>query len=475
MARFDYVQTNFIRGELTPRINGRIDFDGYFDGAADLKNCIVQPFGGALRRSGTRFVAEVADSSKIVRLLPFEVTTSQTYAVEVGPSKFRFYADGERVENGGSPVEVTSSPYTEATLPNLKYTQSADIMYLANPDVQPKELARTSTTPTFSLSDFSFSDGPYLSQNITSTTLDPDGTGTSVTITASATTGINDGNGFQSGDVGRLIRWSWDGGTHWTWYEITAVNSTTSVDATRKGQSPGNHSAASEWRLGAWSDTTGWPAVVTFHDGRLWFGGTNSQPQTVRGSKSGDYTNFAPSDPDDSTVSADAAVTITINNNLVNAVRWFVSTEKGLLVGTSGPEILIRAAVTDQAFGPDNVEAVRQANWGSSADPLPVLVGRSVVFVQRNGRMVREAAFEFSVDGFTFRALNLLSEHLFRQKTDRLAFQRFGLNSIIWALREDGVPLTFTFEKEQKVYAWSPQPTGDVSAEDRVVEDIISL
>jgi len=89
MARFDYVQTNFTRGELSPRLQGRIDFQGFFNGVEELNNMVVIPHGGVMKRPGTRYVAETKADSP-TRLLPFEFSVEETYVLEMGGSYVRF-------------------------------------------------------------------------------------------------------------------------------------------------------------------------------------------------------------------------------------------------------------------------------------------------------------------------------------------------------------------------------------------------
>ena len=83
-----FVQTNGTAGELSPRLLGRSDLDKFSTGFQRLENFIVQKHGGVIRRSGTNFVAEAKDSiagtDRIVRLIPFQFSVSQTYILEFG-------------------------------------------------------------------------------------------------------------------------------------------------------------------------------------------------------------------------------------------------------------------------------------------------------------------------------------------------------------------------------------------------------
>ena len=226
MARVAVQLTNFTGGELSPRLDGRNDLAKYSSGCSTLENLIVDPHGSAARRPGTNFVAAVKDSTKKTRLIPFEFSTTQTYMLEFGNQYIRFYKDNGQILSGGSAYEI-STPYLEAELFDLKFAQSADVMYICHPNHEVEKLSRTGHT-SWSLTDVDFTNGPYLDTNISTTTLNPGShtVGTGVALVASAVTGINNGSGFVSTDVGRLVRFR-DG-----YGKITGVTDTTNATIT---------------------------------------------------------------------------------------------------------------------------------------------------------------------------------------------------------------------------------------------------
>jgi len=154
MARVHPFQSNFTAGELSPRLEGQIDFKKYFNGCSELTNMIVYPHGGATRRGGMYFVSEVKTSSKEVRLIPFEFNVTQSYVLEFGDTYIRFYKDNGQIQSVGSAYEI-STPYLEAELTELNFAQSADIMYVCHSNHALRKLSRTGhtswtlTTPTF--------------------------------------------------------------------------------------------------------------------------------------------------------------------------------------------------------------------------------------------------------------------------------------------------------------------------------------
>ena len=106
MPRITLALTSFVSGELGDKLSGRIDFAKYNSGAKQLTNFLVHPQGAATRRVGTQFIAEVKDSSKKTRLIPFEFSTVQTYVLEFGNQYMRVYKDKGQVLSGGSAFEI---------------------------------------------------------------------------------------------------------------------------------------------------------------------------------------------------------------------------------------------------------------------------------------------------------------------------------------------------------------------------------
>jgi len=457
MPKVSPIQNNFNRGEVSPLLRGRVDLKDYQAGLKVCLNHIPLIQGPLPRRPGTRYVAEVKDSARKTRLRRFEFSTTQAYIIEIGDQYMRFYRDHGQIVSGPTPVEI-ATPYLEADLFQLKFTQSADVLYITHPGYAPRKLTRTSHTA-WTLTPMAFQDGPYLTTNSTSTTLALSGTTGSVTVTASSTTGINGGSGFLSTDVGRLIRWK-DPAGNWTWLTITAVISTTQVTATVSGPDASLGTATVNWRLGLWSDTDGYPATTTFFEDRLCFAGAPAAPQRVDMSKTSLYETFAPTAAD-GTVADDNAIAVTLNSNDVQVVRWLVDDERGLLAGTVRGEWLVRPSAQGEALTPTNVTAKQATTYGS-ADIQALRAGKAVLFVQRAGRKLRELAYRFEVDGFRAPDMTVLSEHITMGGIVEMDYQQEP-QSVIWAVRNDGTLLGFTYDRDQQVLGWHRHEIGGFS------------
>ena len=515
-------QSNFTAGEITPKLAGHIDFNKYANGLETLENMTTFPQGGVTRRSGTRFVCEVKDSSAVTRLIPFEFSVTQSYVLEFGASYIRFYKDnGQIVESDvtitgitqANPAVVTASshgysngdhvwinnvvgmtevngrrytvankttntfelsgvdsssytayssngdgqkvyeiatPYTAAQVFDLRFTQSADVMYIVHTSHEPEKLTRTGHT-SWTLTDVDFgTTGPYLDASTSSTTLTPasSAVGTGVNITASATTGINDGDGWQTTDVGRILKFN-SGEA-----KITARTSTTVVVVTIT-KAFASTAGTTGWQLGAWSDTTGFPQTVSFFEQRLVFGGSTDFPQTIWASESGNYESFDVGD-----AGASDAFIYTIAANRVNLIRWLAPI-RDLMIGTAGGEFRVDRPV-GEPLKPTNVNIKQETTYGGYT-AQPMQIGPSVLFVQRQQRRVRELGYSFQNDAYVAPDLTLLAEHITEGGIIDVDWSQEP-NEIYYAVRNDGTLLGMTYQREQDVIAWHRHIIGGKAA-----------
>ncbi|MDD2657195.1 MAG: ubiquitin-activating E1 FCCH domain-containing protein [Candidatus Pacebacteria bacterium] len=144
---------SFNGGEISSRLDARSDLQKYLSSCRVLENFIPLVEGGAQARPGLYYVAEIKDSSKSARLFPFQFSTVKAYIVLAEDGYFRFFTNSAQIVTApATPYEI-SNPYDEADLPNIKITQSADILYLAHRDYPLQKLSRTSDA-TWTLTDF---------------------------------------------------------------------------------------------------------------------------------------------------------------------------------------------------------------------------------------------------------------------------------------------------------------------------------
>lgn len=93
----NFRQISFSRGEIAPALYARVDLSQYQTGLRACRNFIVMRHGGLANRSGTKFVSEVKDSTKKVKLVPFVFNLDQTYVLELGNLYMRVHRNGAQV------------------------------------------------------------------------------------------------------------------------------------------------------------------------------------------------------------------------------------------------------------------------------------------------------------------------------------------------------------------------------------------
>jgi len=109
------LKPSFNAGELSPRLHSRTDFDKYKNGAAVLENMIPLSEGGAMRRAGTRYVAEVKDSTDTSTFKTFKYSTDQSYPLEFGANYIRFFKDQGQISAGATDAAVSNGTFTDGS------------------------------------------------------------------------------------------------------------------------------------------------------------------------------------------------------------------------------------------------------------------------------------------------------------------------------------------------------------------------
>lgn len=272
---------------------------------------------------------------------------------------------------------------------------------------------------------------------------------------------------FVSTDVGRSIRLGFSG--RWTWGKISAFVSSSQVTVTFYEDIPRDpHDANNlagkgqtyDWKLGAWSATTGYPKACGFHEQRLWAGGSNTEPQTLWGSRSASFEDMGPTQMDSTVLDSDA-INYTIVSGKVNPIRW-VSSGAVLLVGGLGQEWQVRAASSIQEpITPTNISVIPQTSYGSNETVSPQKIASSTVFANRGSSKLRELSYDYTIDAFTAKDISIISEHIFPGGGGVLysEYQKDPIN-LLWYILTDGTLVSVTYERDQEVIAWSRHLLG---------------
>jgi hypothetical protein len=427
--------TNFTSGQFDERLYGRDDIEQYSGGAKTLKNVIVDWYGGASRTPGTYLVGETHDSDVESRLIPFIFSREQAYALEFSDFIIRFIRDGEIGYDCADPSTLIS-PYADTQVKQIKYAQTADVLYTVHPDVRPKELIRKTETD-WEISNFPFEKGPLLDLNTTDITITPShSTGNNRTFTASAAL-------FDEGHIGSI--WKINDG----YVEIKAFTSSTVVTGDVLYDSDiGGTSAYKIWQEGAWSDYRGFPSAIAFYEGRIVFGGTRHQPNTIWLSEPGAFEQFAGGSDDGDSIS------LTINARQINKIQW-IEPGQSLLLGNEGGIIRVWSGSESQPLTPSNANAKPVLSEGCNS-VSPITISSIPHYVQRDGTTIRAMSYSISNDNFFAGDVTALSRSLIDSEVVEMAYQQ-SPHSIIWAITESGRIATATIDINQKITAFSYQ------------------
>lgn len=363
-------------GELSPLMYGRTDLDVYKNGCKSILNAYIKPQGPLLRRSGTKYLADMTTlfGEEILqyRLVDFVFDETQAYCIIflVGSTKMHIYFASYDADNDlyGLVDDGSGSPYYLEELVAsgividvsvMDYAQSKDVLFIAEGTTEPLQLSR-----------------------------------------------IDHNN--------------------WALSTITFTGVPT-----------------------AWGVNSDYPKRVSFYEQRLVFACTDTYPQHVWFSQSADYFNMLPGS------SGSDPIEVQIKSEKHNQIQWLASGEK-LFVGSIGDEWSITGN-TDY-FAADVIRIERHTAKGGQAI-RPVIVGGSILFVERLGRSVDEFIYNYETAGYTSVDLSVLAPHLTEEYAiSRMAHQAVP-NSIVWCVKTDGKVAALTFQREHQVTGWTQQTT----------------
>ena len=84
---------SFNSGQLSAFLTYRLDLKNRSMGVKTMTNFLVKQQGAAMRRPGTRYIADVNDSGEAARLIPFEFSNTDTYQMVFNNKKIGFFRD----------------------------------------------------------------------------------------------------------------------------------------------------------------------------------------------------------------------------------------------------------------------------------------------------------------------------------------------------------------------------------------------
>lgn len=295
---------------------------------------------------------------------------------------------------------------------------------------------------------------------------------------------INEGRGFEHYDVDTYLRYNPLQGAAISWgnVQVDSVTDALTITATVKEDlvaAGPNH----EWRKYAWNSNAGWPRTVEIFQQRMCFGGNDDNPQTVWFSKTGDFFNFSPSEKIGvasgnvtatgarvvgEQVKDDNAITLTISSATVDLIDWMISGKK-LSVGTSGGVFQMYGSETEVTMTPFNFTIDRVTSYPSDTNAYPLIIDNNVLYVQKNGRKLRDIAYtSATAEGNQATDLSLRADDILIDNVKEIVYQDQPYN-IVWCRLNSGKLASVTYNKALNMSAWSNHEMGGTDA---VVESL---
>jgi hypothetical protein len=415
MARFVTAQTNFTTGEIDPLLRSRIDLKAYENALSEATNVVCQPQGGVTRRKGTRYINTLPNTGAEsavngVRLVPFEFSTSDSYMLCFTHQRMYVYKNGSLITNingSGNPYYnlsfLSATPITGTVVSKMCWTQSADTLILVQEDMAPVRIVRGGTDASWTASYITFDSYPKYPFTIAYSnpagTLTPSAISGKVTLTASS--GV-----FSAGSVGQYVNVSPQGRAKIVEYtSSTVVKAITDFPFFNTDAIPNGLWEYESGYEPVWSNSRGYPRTATFHEGRLYFGGSKSRPSTIWGSKVGLFLDFEATEGLD-----DDSVEATLDTNTFNAITDMIS-GRDLQIFTTGGEFYVQQSTTDP-ITPTNFFVKTVSRHGSKAGVRIQPLESGTLFIQRQGKALNEFAFSDTQLTYLTNKISLLSGHL---------------------------------------------------------------
>ena len=461
MSRITQYQSSFTVGEIDPLLFGRVDLQQYPSALEKAQNVVILPQGGFERRPGLRFMMDITShlggsftTLDGIRLVPFEFSTTQSFMLvfvknTTSNTRMFVFANAQQITDiNGSGNDYLECALGDVDLDRLYFTQSADTLILVHEDMSPKSIVRGANNASWTFATISLTVPKHAfstSKSNPSATITPDAVDGTVKITAGSSIFtsshvdqfINVLNGF-----GRARIIERESGT--------VVKAITEIPFFEKDVAI----ASGAWELeegyeDVFSSTRGFPRTCTFHEGRLFFGGSKSLPNSLFGSKVDNFFNFKPSEAFD-----DDALFVTISTDSVNAITAMRS-GRDLQIFTQDAEFFVPQATLDP-ITPSNIVIKNATRRGSKEGIKPVSAEGGTLFIQREGKALREFLFSDVDLNYNANNVSLLASHLL--KSPRSMALRVATNTddgdlLLITNDTDGSMAVFSILRSQNVVA----------------------
>ena len=212
-------------------------------------------------------------------------------------------------------------------------------------------------------------------------------------------------------------------------------------------------------RQSVWNATDGYPRAITLFQQRLVAGGSDNYPNTLWGTKTGEYFNFS-----DGVADTDGFAFALVSDQL-NPIEHLAST-RALLPLTAGAGWSVKGG-TEKPISPTNVQALEESGYGTDT-PRPVRVGNEVIYVEDGGKRIRAMGYRVETDAFNAPDISVLAEHITGDGIYEMAFSKKP-DQVVWMVRTDGKLVSMSIERDQDSIGFALHET------DGLIESVASI
>lgn len=217
-----------------------------------------------------------------------------------------------------------------------------------------------------------------------------------------------------------------------------------------------------------WSNTRGWVRTATFHQGRLWFGGSKSKPTSVWASKINDFFNF---DDGGNDVKDNSGIFDVLDTDQYNAINNIVSGTK-LQILTAGGEFVNTADI----ITPKSSAWTRYTGYGAKR-LKPVNLDGSTFFMDKFGKTVRTLIYDFEEGGYTTPPISILAEHIINevQDLDMVRGSSISVSNLLYLVNLDGTVAVFNTMRKENIAGWTRWTTQGKFKRVTVTNSVVSF
>ena len=204
-----------------------------------------------------------------------------------------------------------------------------------------------------------------------------------------------------------------------------------------------------------------YPSTVAFGQGRSWWGGCPSNPQTLFGSRSYTVAGYA-----DMTTGSLATDGFKFNITKQGKIEWINST-KNIQVGTDNAEHIMTSAGLIIKTG--DIGHDEQSGYGSKAIK-PVTMGLETLYLSPDGRKIRSMWYTNEEDYVT-QDITYTADGEFPSPVKRFTLAKKP-DMVIWCVLEDGTFASCTYFKEateSPIIGWHFHSLSDGTVKDLIV------